>query len=529
MDRVFTFHETVRGHMHVMRDIPCEDYSYSYSSENGKYYIAIVADGHGSDECFRSACGSKVAALVAFDCLKVFAESMTETPQIENNFYSEMFSDPRYRQTTIRRLTDTIIAGWHDCVREDYQKNPPTEEEMGENVDKFTDENHISHIYGTTLMAALLLPQCLILLHQGDGRCDVFYGDGTVDQPIPWDSRCEDTAVTSMCDDDAAVSFRSCVLNLAEKDVAACYLGCDGVEDAYRDTYESLGGTHELMGGVHTFYKDLTCQLADMQTGDFLEYLKTMLPKFSADGRFSRSGSGDDVSVAGIVDIGAIVSLKEKFALDVKKYELDEELFWKEDELRGKMRKHGILSGRMKDAKMNFDSLKAELHKLEAEQAKLASRHEQMKKYVLQARNSLEQFGQESDKLTSQINQNPAADNPIRKSIHMLGITLPEKSKRLAVKKNTLESHYRKSLDDLLKCESDIRILQQEHQELAKEILLSEKKYNEAKMNFEAYDAKYQAIEFEKNKIVQAIAELEDNSILHGGDKTQIRSDTDGQ
>ena len=60
------------------------------------------------------------------------------------------------------------------------------------------------------------------------------------------------------------------------------------------------------MGGVHTFYKDLTCQIASMDTTAFEDYLCEMLPEFSEIGRFSRAGSGDDISVAGIVDVEEI-------------------------------------------------------------------------------------------------------------------------------------------------------------------------------------------------------------------------------
>lgn len=371
MNQKYTFHRTVRGHLHEMREIPCEDHSDSFSEENSRYYIAIVADGHGAAECFRSSFGSKVATEVAMKCLREFAESVLISQPEYESFYTEITSNPRYQTTTIRRLTDTIIAEWHDCILEDYRKNPPTAEEFGEYADKYQDETNIPHIYGTTLMAALQFSDCLLLLHQGDGRCDVFFADGTVDQPIPWDKRCEDTAVTSMCDKDVADSIRSRVIDLKEKEVIACYLGCDGVEDAYRDTYEDLGGTHEIMGGVHTFYKDLTCQIAALKTEDFERYTEKMFSEFSAMGRFSHSGSGDDVSVAGIVDRIAILKVIDRFALDVRLYDLEESLFWKEEELRGKLRKHEILKKRMIAADQQRGMLKKELEKYQNVENKL--------------------------------------------------------------------------------------------------------------------------------------------------------------
>lgn len=379
MSQIYTFHETVQGHLHIMNEFPCEDSSASFSAEDGKYHIAAVADGHGASSCFRSDYGSKAAVEVAMECLRQFAEAylMPETMEdagtdpmsesmegtgtdpasetAEDRFYRDMFSDLRYQKETIKQLTDTIVAKWYDRVMEDYKNNPPSAKEMGEYAAEYGGGKNPAHIYGTTLIAALRMPKCLILIHQGDGRCDVFYADGTIDQPIPWDPRCEDTTTTSLCDEDATDSFRSCVINLEQKPVMACYLGCDGVEDAYRDTYEEIGGSHVLMGGVHTFYKDLTCKLAKMEPAEFEDYLKTMLPDFSANGRFSRSGSGDDVSVAGIVDLDVIQQFVKEYEYDVKRYALEEDLFWKEDELRGKKRKHDILQERVDKAQAALD------------------------------------------------------------------------------------------------------------------------------------------------------------------------------
>ena len=104
------------------------------------------------------------------------------------------------------------------------------------------------------------------------------------------------------------------------------------------------------MGGVYTFYKNLTCQIVEKEQKQFETYLGEMLPEFSANGLFSRTGSGDDISVAGFVNVEIAKKFCEQFKLDIEVYGLKEELFWKEDELRGKMRKHGILLKRMNDA-----------------------------------------------------------------------------------------------------------------------------------------------------------------------------------
>ncbi len=500
MSKIYTFNKTVRGHLHVMNEFPCEDSSASFSDENGRYYIAVVADGHGSKSCFRSEFGSKAAAETAVSCLQQFAESAMVSEETEDRFYKDILSNPRYRQMTIRRLTDTIIAGWHDRVLADYTSNPPTIEEMGESASEYENGKNILHIYGTTLIAALKMRECLILLHQGDGRCDVFYSDGSVDQPIPWDKRCEDTATTSLCDSDAAEAFRSCVVNLNEHQVTACLLGSDGVEDAYRDTYESLGGTHVLMGGVHTYYKDLLCLIAKTELQLFEESLGAMLEDFSANGKFSRSGSGDDVSVAGIVDTEAIQQYVARYALEVQRYSLEEDLFWKEDELRGKTRKHGILLKRLKDARLAYNAAVSKkvateerLHQLMAEREELSAEVERAKKdldeYRLESQSAAEQFEGKYSRFATAVQR-----------------FFDDISSGYSQKENS----YRKSLDKLLEYDEQIKVTEEALNDAINSLEDFKEKLTEAQSAFEEYDEKYQAIATEKARIESEIASLPD-------------------
>ena len=404
-NRIYAFHQTVRGKMHLVKERPCEDCSGSFSEKNGKYYIAVVADGHGSNECFLSRIGSKIAVDVALDALKNFADSISV---VKTDLLAE-HSQP----SILRQLTDCIVSRWCDRVEEHFgalldslnseedidiclqriDGYPFSDVELQEVKNSKRAKIKPTNFYGTTLMAALWLPDdVLVIVHQGDGRCDVFYDDGTVDQPVPWDSRCIGTAVTSMCDDDAANRIRFCVIRLFSEDqkteksrkVIACYLGSDGVEDAYRDSYDEkepfcMGN----MGGVHTFYKDMTCQIIEKGSDKFESYLEEMLPEFSDTGKFSNTGSGDDVSVAGIVDLKAVQNHIKDYEHEIRIYELGEQLFWKEEELRSKMRKHRILKSRMDDAKGELskieDSIFSSKEKVKTAQEKFV---EAQKKYI---------------------------------------------------------------------------------------------------------------------------------------------------
>lgn len=506
MEQVYTFHKTVQGHLHILNGFSCEDASASFSEENQHYHIAVVADGHGAKSCFRSERGSKIVTEVALNCLREFAETILCSKETEDKFYSDIFSSLRYRQTMLRHLTDRIVAGWYDRVMEDYNLDRPTLKEIGEYAAEYQKGKDVTHIYGTTVIAALCLPGCLILMQQGDGRCDVFFSDGTVKQPIPWDVRCEDTTTTSMCDEDVAERFRTHIINLKENPVAACYLGCDGIEDAYRDTYEDLGKSHEKMGGVHTFYKNLSYQISIKGINDFEAYLDEMLPEFSKNGLFSRSGSGDDVSVAGIVDMDAIGRFIGKFQREIKNYELEEKLFWKEDELRGKTRKLEILKKRMEDAKTEMEKeqaaqqrVKNVLQKFLEEQQELITSSERLKEELLAYFQEVHMtpgysmYGTEgkSENMTWMVNG----------LVHK-GISLLQFKNDYRVK----QENYKKLLKKIKEDDGRIQMIRKflENKREALEIL--EEKYREAKTAFVEYDTKYQEIAFEIKRLENEIA-----------------------
>lgn len=503
MGPTYAFHETVRGYLHIKNDLPCEDSSISYSTEDGRYSIAIVADGHGSKACFRSSYGSQVAVDTALECLCQFAEETLASESSEDRFYKDIFSNPHYRQMTVRRLTTAILRGWNDRILKDYQDNPPTAEEMGEYAADYEGGKNTAHIYGTTLIAALRMPKCLLLLHQGDGRCDVFYTDGSVDQPIPWDPRCQDTTTTSLCDKDAADSFRNCVLDLTVKPVMACYLGCDGVEDAYRDTYEDLGRSHILMGGVHAFYKDLTCHLAKMERKEFEDYLKAMLPDFSANGRFSRSGSGDDVSVAGLIlDASVLGQYVAKYEYDVKLYELEEALFWKEDELRSKTRKHGILQKRIEEVRAALDEAREKQKTWDKEYMLLDMKQQGLEQDAAQAKAELEEYDQDL-----QLSE-PLMEKSFRVSNVVIAFRRFQDDISAGYAKK--EARYRQIIEKLHEGTERIKEAREKKDAGAQAIEELEGKLAEVQSAFEEYDAKYRAIDAERIRIEGEISALQE-------------------
>lgn len=355
MGQIISFHKTAHGYSHIQRDQPCEDASASFRDESGRYFIAVVSDGHGQARSFRSAIGSRIAVDVTVRCLKEIAEGILSTSEDEKVFWRELLESPRDQKLRIRQLTDTILSQWYAGIQADYAENPPSPEELGEFAEYYADPKRVPEIYGATLIAALWFPKCLILLHQGDGRCDVFYGDGSVDQPIPWDARCQGNKCSSLCEESAYDAIRHCVIDLDRTSVIACYLGSDGVEDAYRD-----------QEGTHIFYKHLSCLLAEKTPEEFDAYMEEFLPEFSARGLYSNSGSLDDVSVAGIVDVDSIRAWKDTYSSQIRRFELEEMLIYKDKAYKSKIRKHTFLQVQQQEAEEEYARLRKELGRLHA-------------------------------------------------------------------------------------------------------------------------------------------------------------------
>lgn len=506
MGQMYAFHKSVIGHSHITRGIPCEDSSASYASEDGRFHIAMIADGHGQKKSFRSKVGSQAAVDVALECLKEFALATLRSPEAEDRFYQDILGNPRYRQMTIRQLTDTIIAKWSDRIGEDYSTNPPSEEELGEYAEYYSDGKNMSKIYGTTLIAALRLPKCMILIHQGDGRCDVFYANGTVDQPIPWDDRCEGNVTTSFCDEDVAQSIRHCIIDTEKTPVVACYVGSDGVEDAYRS-----------QEGTHTFYRDLTCTLVEKYETDFDDYLEAMLPEFSAYGRFSATGSLDDVSVAGIVDVDVAREMVDQFRTEVHKYGLNEDLFWKEDALRSKTRGHGILTRRKDEAWTKFHQAEKDFHRMEAELASMRSKKssldeyiEQMQQRVQTDRTAFEDF---KNALRECLNSDTEPlDDKLRAAFRIFKEGSPEILNEFIEKLRSGVTQGEGVLNRKIAERTDLerKIAEKEAAKAAAQVNLDElwKLGDQAQRTFDEYDAKFQSIARQIQELKEQIAAL---------------------
>lgn len=339
---------STQGADHIKHGIPCEDYGQVFESEFCK--IFAVADGHGDSNCPRSQFGSKTACELAISEMEKFCSDIKE-----NAWESKIFFPGKELDSLARQLISSIVAKWVKSVNEELENNPLTDEERAgceKYIERYDKGERLEHIYGTTLIAGLITEKYLLLIQQGDGRCVVFNDDGSASQPIPWDEKCFANVTTSLCDEDAIQRFRYCTINLNDNPIIACLAGSDGVEDSYLS-----------MDLMHSYYRDLLVYASKNGTAALNEYLGETLPEFS------KQGSGDDVTISGIVDSERVLNFVDAFKCDneiVRKESVIREIDERLKSMNG--------MGKMDALKSKYDMAMEEVSKAEKAHAEAIER-----------------------------------------------------------------------------------------------------------------------------------------------------------
>lgn len=283
------YYQSVTGVSHMRKNIPCQDASGVFVSSDGNFRIGVVADGHGDHTCMRSEKGSRLAVSTVIGCLKEFGRQYPEFNNLMDSYPGEYG-----RHLALQQLFDSIACFWSEQVLEDYQKNPLTEEERadaGKLLPHYERGEHLERIYGTTLVAALEAKDYVLLLQQGDGRCDLLFDNGTMQQPIAEDKRCYANVTTSLSDNDVARRIRGKLIVGQNHKLIACFVGTDGLDNAFFEDDE-----------LYAFYMRMIMDLAACNGyKETSEHLGKMLTSVS------RNGNGDDVSIAGLIASDAAV------------------------------------------------------------------------------------------------------------------------------------------------------------------------------------------------------------------------------
>lgn len=285
-----SFNISYIGASHIKRGTECQDASISFS--NGDYSIIVVCDGHGGDDYVRSSKESDIAKEVALKKVKKFIKDFEKIESFEK--------DKDYYDRVMYNLKASIIFSWNEKVKEDISKNPFTEEELnrvseGARKRYSNDKSEKFYsAYGTTMIAVVCTEKYCFAIQIGDGKCIFINSDGEFIQPVPIDEKCFLNVTTSICDEDAIDSFRHIFIEKSDSKSlpVAVFIGTDGVDDSFQNDQQ-----------LYELYRTVLYSFSNTKFEDAYEELKNYIPTLS------KHGSGDDISIASILDIENIKEL----------------------------------------------------------------------------------------------------------------------------------------------------------------------------------------------------------------------------
>lgn len=327
MNTTYDFAFSEQGYNHIKSDKVCQDSSGHYSDDS--MAVVVVADGHGSDNYPRTDRGSRFAVEATITAIREFVKTV-EYSAIDISEDSASY---------LEQLAKNILANWYAAVEADLEKYPFSEEELSKVSDnykkKYMSGKKQEKAYGTTLIAVCQTRNYWFGMQIGDGKCVCISQDGSMHEPIPWDEDCQANITTSICDSEAIEEFRYCFMKECP---VATLIGTDGIDDSYANTEE-----------MYVLYRSIVAIFAEhgRETGE--SEIQTFLPGLS------RKGSGDDVSIAGIVSASLSVAFIEvqKAQCEYSNAKAHKEQAEREVTLATEKQEY-VLSA-MKKAKMNYD------------------------------------------------------------------------------------------------------------------------------------------------------------------------------
>jgi serine/threonine protein phosphatase PrpC len=204
---------SVRGASHRRGNLPNQDaIAWTPISGTGSPLILSVADGHGAQASFRSATGSALAVEVA---IALLGEFVTEQG---GRGIDEL------RNNALQTLPIELPARWRRAVEDHAAQHPLN--------GKYPDP---TVAYGSTLLAAAVTGELLILLQLGDGDILLVSEDGDVRRPWPPDTRFLGGETPSLCSEGAWRQVRVDVQPLHPKAHHLILLCTDGYANSFRE------------------------------------------------------------------------------------------------------------------------------------------------------------------------------------------------------------------------------------------------------------------------------------------------------
>jgi serine/threonine protein phosphatase PrpC len=222
---------TVPGASHLRAGTPNQDAILQVrESSVGLPIVLAISDGHGSDKCFRSDRGSRLAVSIGsalmYETLIGFQQE-SDADQVEGKIKD--------------KLPAEFARRWKTAVEAELEREPLTEEELARLEAKDgvrgrqAVETHPSLAYGATALAVGLTQSFVIYLQLGDGEIIAVSQTGEVSKPLPEDERLMANETTSLCADSAARDFRFACQPLGDPPPALILMTTDGYANSFAD------------------------------------------------------------------------------------------------------------------------------------------------------------------------------------------------------------------------------------------------------------------------------------------------------
>lgn len=254
-----------RGAAHLKTGRPCEDAFAIYSGASAAIpCIALaIADGHGDPRHDQSGTGASLAVQAAVDELICFHRMHMHTipPHILRS---------EFRADFPRRVT----RRWRDSVQADaHQREILLSPKTGPSTDEYVR-------YGTTLISCLIVADTILIGQIGDGDVVLVRPDGTIESPLPTETRLIGKETHSLSSRDAHLLWRTATLDRGDGGVLIA--ATDGVSDSF-DTTEG--------GEFFTFVKSLVERVKEFGIESVAGSMAGWLD------RYSELASGDDMTI----------------------------------------------------------------------------------------------------------------------------------------------------------------------------------------------------------------------------------------
>lgn len=266
------------GASHIRKGLPLQD--AFLTDEYRGFFIAAVADGHGNRRHFRSDRGAQIACQVAVQSIR---EEINFSPASPPN------------EERMEALKRTICFSWREKVLEDYAHSPWTEEEMAEAKANYS-ENQFDELrrgatalraYGSTLCAVFANERGWAALQVGDSGFTLVTPGGEYLWPMPESQINQGNRTASLCMEDPLVDFRHCG---GSGRPAGLLVYTDGIEKSFPPQSEGM------ISFLHWAWNNERSG-APAREERLCETLDTLT---------RRNRIGDDVTIAGLADLGAV-------------------------------------------------------------------------------------------------------------------------------------------------------------------------------------------------------------------------------